>query len=111
MASEQRAAMRGGKGTVTITHLFKPGEMTTPTRLCAKLTLPPGASIGLHPHEREDEVYYILRGTGRILDNGALADVGPGDAILTGGGASHAIECTSAVPLEIMAVIISAPAQ
>jgi mannose-6-phosphate isomerase-like protein (cupin superfamily) len=32
--------------------------------------------------------------------------VGPGDAVLTGGGTGHAIECTGGDPLELMAVIL-----
>jgi mannose-6-phosphate isomerase-like protein (cupin superfamily) len=98
--------MRGGTGDVTVKHYFKPEEMTAKSRLCAYLTIPPGASIGLHTHEREDEVYIVLQGTG-IVDEGAEArPVAAGDAVLTGNGASHAIRNDGAVPLEMVAVIM-----
>ena len=32
-------------------------------------TLHPGASIGMHMHERNSETYYILSGTGHIVMN------------------------------------------
>ncbi len=105
MASEQRTEMRGGKGTITITHVFKKDEMQSATRLCARITVPPGAGIGFHEHADEEEVFYIITGRGRVDDNGTIAEVGPGDAILTGGGAGHSIECISAEPLEMLGVI------
>ncbi|NLF38193.1 cupin domain-containing protein [bacterium] len=105
MKKEERVAMRGGKGAITITHAFTKEDLRSATRLCARLTIPPGASIGPHAHEGEEEVFCILSGRGRVDDNGTIADVGPGDAILTGGGARHAIENTGAEPLEVMAFI------
>lgn len=106
MESEVRHAMRGGAGSVSFRHLFKPEEMTAKSRLCAVLTVPPGASIGNHRHENEDEVYYILKGSG-VLDDGATRTaVAEGDAILTRHGESHAIANTGAGDLELLAVIM-----
>jgi len=105
MTSEQRSAMRGGSGTITITHLFGKGELKSPTRLCARLTIPAGASIGMHPHDNEEEVYYVLSGRCRINDNGIEEELCPGDAVLTGGGASHSVTCLSTEPCELMAFI------
>lgn len=109
-ASEQtvevRKAMRGGPGEVTVRHYFKPEEMKAKSRLCAHLTIPPGAGIGLHQHTTEDEVYIVLKGSG-ILDEGvAKTRVGSGDAILTGNGESHSISNDGKEPLEIIAVIM-----
>ncbi len=105
MKKDVRENMRNGNGAVTITHLFTKDELKSNTRLCAKLTLPPGASIGFHNHENEEEVFYIINGRGKVDDNGIIKEVNVGDAILTGGGAGHSIECISEEPLEIMAVI------
>ena len=105
MKKDVKKNMRDGNGVVTITHLFNNDELKSDTRLCAKLTLPPGASIGFHNHIDEEEVFYILTGRGKVDDNGKIREVSVGDAILTGGGAGHSIECISEVPLEIMAVI------
>jgi mannose-6-phosphate isomerase-like protein (cupin superfamily) len=106
MQSEARTHMRGGDGTVTVQPFFTPDEMTANSRLCARLTLPPGSSIGVHEHLKEDEVYIITQGTG-ILDDGQTQErVTEGDAVLTGNGESHAIRNDGDVPLEIIAVIM-----
>ena len=106
MNSEIRANMRGGLGAVTIQHLFRPEEFGGKVRLCARLTLPPGASIGPHAHAGEDEVYLIARGSGLLDEDGREIRVNPGDAVLTGKGASHAIRNDGSEPLEIVAFIV-----
>ncbi len=106
MSTEVRHAMRGGVGDVTLRHLFTKEEITAKSRLCAVLTLPPGASIGTHQHEGEDEVYYVLKGTGVLDDGRTRTTVNTGDAILTGRGESHALENTGTTELEILAVIM-----
>ena len=103
---ETRPSMRGGTGTVTVTHFFKKEEITAKTRLCATLTIPPGASIGAHQHEGEDEVYIITRGTGLLDDGNTITPVSVGDAILTGNGESHSITNAGSTDLEIIAVIM-----
>jgi mannose-6-phosphate isomerase-like protein (cupin superfamily) len=103
---ETRENMRGGAGEVTVRHYLKPEEIKARTRLCAELVLPPGASIGLHDHTEEDEIYLIQKGQGLMTDNGKEFPVEPGDAILTGQGASHSIKNTGAEDLVVTAVII-----
>jgi len=104
--AEERAAMRGGKGTVRVEHWFKPEHFTAKVRLCARLVIPPGASIGEHAHEADDEVYIVLAGNGRILEKGAWVEIAAGDAILTGNGGSHSVENTGQEPLVIAALIM-----
>jgi mannose-6-phosphate isomerase-like protein (cupin superfamily) len=106
MRSEVRAQMRGGKGAVTVQHVFDREEFTAKARLCARLIIPPAASIGVHQHDGEDEVYYILSGTGIIDDGQRRSSVGPGDAVLTGRGAAHAIANSGQTDLEVLAIIM-----
>ena len=96
----------GGSGTVRIEHLWKKDELKGKTRLCAKLTLEPGASIGFHAHDDEEEIFVILKGKGRIQDGDDTQEVGVGDTILTGDGAGHAVESIGDEALEMMAVIV-----
>ena len=98
--------MRGGKGRVQIMHVFKQEELKGKCRLFAKITLEPGCSIGLHEHVDEEEVFYIIKGRGRVVDGGVERDVAEGDAILTGDGASHSIENIGDEDLQLMAVIL-----
>ena len=103
---ERRENMRGGTGTVTVRHYLKPEEIKARTRLCAELILPPGASIGLHDHVDEDEIYLIQKGQGLMTDHGREFPVAAGDAILTGQGASHSIKNAGVEDLVVTAVII-----
>jgi mannose-6-phosphate isomerase-like protein (cupin superfamily) len=107
METEIRANMRGGSGSVTVQHLFKQGDFKAKSRLCARLSLPPGASIGMHKHDAEDEVYIVLLGEGEVDDGQTRAPVSQGDAILTGNGECHAIRNTGTTALELIAVIMS----
>ena len=105
MEREVRERMRGGTGTVEIRHVFRRDELGG-VRLFARLRLPPGASIGHHVHDAEEEVFYILAGRGLVTEDGVATEVGPGDAVLTGGGGGHALENRGTEPLDLMAVIL-----
>ena len=106
MEKEIGERMRGGDGQVEIMHLFKREELGGKARLLAKVQLQKNCSIGLHPHNEEEEVYYILSGNGMVTDDGKEYAVAPGDAVLTGGGASHSIRNNEDEPLEFVAVIL-----
>ena len=104
--TEVREKMRGGTGHVKIEHFWEPGgELKAKTRLCAKLVLDPGCSIGFHEHKGEEEVYFILRGEGVVEENGEKHLVTTGDSVLTGNGAGHSVANTGAEPLELLAFI------
>lgn len=106
MEMEVRENMRGGSGCVTIRHYFKKDEIKANARLCAKLIVPPGAGIGAHQHDGEDEVYIILAGSGILDDGKEETPVTKGDAILTGDGESHAIRNAGDEDLVIYASIM-----
>ncbi len=106
MMSEIRERMRGGEGSVEIVQIVDPAGLGGKCRLLAKLKIAPGSSIGPHRHEGEDEVFYILKGTALVDDNGSQTTVGPGDAVVTGGGALHAVVNNGNEMLEMLAVII-----
>jgi mannose-6-phosphate isomerase-like protein (cupin superfamily) len=98
--------IRNGIGNVSVQHLFKKDEITARTRMCARLTLPPGVSIGMHKHENEDELFIITRGTGLIDDGKTRTPVQAGDATLTGKGEAHAVINNGNEPMEIIAIIM-----
>lgn len=106
MAHEIKEKMRGGEGSVEIMHVFTQNELTGKCRMFAKVTLNPGCSIGTHVHDQEEEIYYILSGSGRADDNGEIKEIHTGDALLTGGGHHHSIENTGSEPLVFMAVVL-----
>ena len=106
MPVEERHNLRGGSGTIRFRHAFKPHEFTAKSRLCATLLIPPGATIGKHEHVNEDELYVVLAGSGLLDDGATQTRINPGDAVLTGGGASHAVINDGKETLEILAVIV-----
>src|SRR5262245_51336285 len=68
-----------------------------------KRVLHPGAAIGYHL-QKEDEVYYILSGTGVMQMNGNEFPVKAGDAILTRPGSSHGLKQTGKDDLALIIV-------
>lgn len=62
-----------------------------------------GAGIGLHPHHK-DEIYYVLSGNGTFVLDGKAYPVGPGDAMLTRPGSTHALQQAGEADLEILIV-------
>lgn len=98
--------MRGGKGEVVVTPL-----VGTPSqahlRLLAEITIAPGSSIGRHEHPAETEYFIVLEGRGKVDDDGVEVEVGPGDVVVTGGGAAHGVEGLPGPPLRMIAVIVT----
>ncbi len=106
MEVEVRELMKGGKGAVEITHIMKQSQLKGKCRFFGKMVIKPGSSIGLHRHDEEEEIYFILEGEGTAEDNGLKQPVKAGDAILTGGGSSHSIENTGSSDLVVMGVVL-----
>jgi mannose-6-phosphate isomerase-like protein (cupin superfamily) len=65
----------------------------------AEATLPPGASTAPHAHPHTEEIYYILRGAGRMTLGAEQQEVGPGDGVLIPPGTRHTIRNIGAAPL------------
>jgi quercetin dioxygenase-like cupin family protein len=106
METEIRKRMREGSGEVEIQHIFKKEELKGKARLVARITLKQGCSIGSHAHGQEEEIFYVIKGEGVATENGETFILKEGDAMLTGGGSSHAIVNQSKNPLELFAVIL-----
>ncbi|MCL2128838.1 MAG: cupin domain-containing protein [Treponema sp.] len=106
MKIEIKEHMRDGDGSTQIRYLLDAANEKN-TRMLAEITLEPGSSIGYHEHVSETEYYFIISGNGTVNDDGKEVKVNPGDAIITGNGASHSIKNTGDVPLVFHAVIIT----
>lgn len=66
-----------------------------------KRVLKPGSAIGYHL-QNEDEIYYILSGTGIMKMNGDSFAVKAGDAVLTRPGNSHGLQQTGTDSLVVI---------
>ena len=102
------ANMRGGNGTVHITHFYEKdgNDFYGKGRLFGKIVLQPGESIGYHVHENEAEGFYCVRGTLRYNDNGTEVILHAGDVTRTGHGEGHAVENIGDTEAELVALIL-----
>ena len=73
-----------------------------------KRALKPGSGIGLH-EQKEDEIYYVLSGTGTMTLDGKTVHVIPGTAILTRPGSTHSLRQTGSEDLVILINYEAAP--
>ena len=102
---EYKEHMRGGDGTVQLTHFITgPAELEDKGRLFAKITLNPGCSIGYHVHEKDAELFYILIGTAEY--NGEMRTVSAGDVTICPAGTGHGIANRTDGVVELVAVIV-----
>ncbi|HBU11609.1 MAG TPA: cupin domain-containing protein [Clostridiales bacterium] len=104
----KRENMRGGDGTVTINNWVDENEKCPNLRLAANLVLPKGASIGVHGHAHETEIFHVLSGEAEYLDNGKPETVGPGAVLVCADGEEHGIKNIGNGDLVLNAVIIKA---
>lgn len=105
---EYRDNMRGGNGTVEITNFASPAELNEKGRLFANITLKPGCSIGYHVHEKDSELFYLMKGEALYNDNGDEHIVSAGDVMVCPAGTGHAIANNGEEDVEICAVIVYA---
>ena len=102
---QPRPNVRGGEGTAVFAHMLSEEERPASCRLFATITLPAGGSIGVHEHQGEREIFYILQGTARYNDNGTACTVGAGDTTMCRSGESHGIANIGDDELVMVAVI------
>ncbi len=98
--------MRGGSGQVYTYDFLTREESGGKGRLFGKMVLPAGASIGMHRHEGEFEVYYVVSGTGLVNDGQADYAISPGDMYLCQDGGAHLLLNNGAEDLVIIAIIL-----
>ena len=98
--------LRGGNGSIIITHFADKNEMLDKSRLYAKMTIKPGCSIGYHVHENETEIYHIISGTAVYDDNGEQVELSPGDVTVTPANHGHAIANNGDTDLIVIALIV-----
>lgn len=99
--------IRGGIGEAEAHKLLNaPEEMYGKGRLFNHMILAPGNSVGYHMHEGDNEVYYILAGSGEYNDNGEISTIKAGDVTICNDGESHGLLNTGTEPIELIALIL-----
>lgn len=106
---EVAEAVRGGCGTVSAHKMLDlyPGSSIKSVGL---VRLEPGASIGEHSHEGDEDFYYCLSGNGVVVDNGVEHPFTPGTLQITRSGESQALRNTGETELVFFAALIATAA-
>ncbi|MFC1692583.1 cupin domain-containing protein [Candidatus Latescibacterota bacterium] len=96
-----------GKGKILNRRPWLDGNFETNWVRVGHCILPPDTSIGYHQHKGMEEVYYVMKGTGRMTVNDHTWDVMPGDATPCSIHDSHGIYNNSDEDLEIFVLMVS----
>ncbi len=94
--------MNGGADTVFYRRALGPGAFASNWAFVDHLLIPVGATVGRHYHQGVDEVYFVIKGKGKVRVNDEVADVAYGDAIPVKAGEIHTLESSSDEPLELI---------
>ncbi len=96
----------GGKGHLILEPIAVPEVWKDKCRLYVKATLEKGCSMGVHQHQGDGEVYYIISGHGLYTDNDTTYEMHPGDAAFCQNGNRHGIENIGEDDLVFMGLIM-----
>ena len=103
---EVAESVRGGSGTITAHKLLDlyPGSAI---KSVGVVRLEPGASIGDHSHEGDEDFYYCLSGHGVVIDNGVEHPFTPGTLQITRSGESQALRNIGETELVFFAALVA----
>ena len=85
--------IRGGDGSPSFRYLFSAEQLGNRAEMMAVITLRPGESVGVHPHETNGEAYYIR-------------ELHVGDAEFCADGHTHSIRNHTGSVTRFLAVIV-----
>lgn len=101
-----REHMRDGNGTVKIENFVSAAELNDKGRLFGKIILEPGCSIGYHVHDKDAELFYILKGTAQYMDGDKEVTATVGDTLICPTGTGHSIANNGEETVELIALIV-----
>ena len=105
MVQQPFSECHDGKGTIDWTEVLNyGGQSERRLRYIHDDTIPPGASIGIHPHKAEEEYYYIISGEGDMILDGVSHAVSAGDITAVFPGGSHGLTNTGQCDLRILVI-------
>ena len=99
--------IRNGNGEAEMRKILNSeAELYGKGRLFNHMVLAPGRTIGDHTHTGDNEVFYVIKGTGLYNDNGTPVRIQAGDTTICNDGESHGLINDSEEPLEFIALIL-----
>lgn len=97
---------RGGHGLIHGMEYLVGDQITNKVKIVMANDLEVGAMIGEHSHMDDEEFYYIISGSGKVIDDGIEKIVGAGDLVYTASGHSHSLENIGDTKLKFLAFIV-----
>ena len=95
-----------GAGELIGRIVVKDGDSDLTLRFVHDDTIPAGVSIGEHPHDENEEVYYVIEGEGTLIYDGKEYPVGAGDVSVVKRGHTHGIVNSSPEPMRLLVICI-----
>lgn len=68
------------------------------------ITISSGTEIGIHKHEKDEEIFFFISGYGTVTVADEEQEVQPGTLVLTPPGLSHGVKNTGEADLRFFAV-------
>ncbi len=100
--AKQRVVAHGGDGEIDFVRPFAGDDFETHLSFIDYAVIPPGHSIGRHRHGDNEEVYFVVSGTGHMTTNGMEHRVEPGDLIVNRRNWEHGLYNDSEEALTIL---------
>jgi len=97
----------GGEGLVGFCRVLDASDFQGPWNFVDYAVVPPGASIGLHAHGDDEELYLVLAGEGLMRVDGHELRVRPGHVVLNRPGGRHGLVNDGTEPLRLFVVEVS----
>lgn len=69
----------------------------------------PGEAVPMHTHTDEDQIYYVVSGTGYVELDGTRIPVGPGSNVMIPLGTAHEIRNTGTEQLDYVFFVVFIP--
>ena len=85
-------------------QIFETGRLNV-----THVRIKPGETVPAHTHQDEDQIYYVVSGTGFVALDGVRTDVRAGSAVLIALGTEHLITNTGSDPLDYVFFVVFVP--
>jgi mannose-6-phosphate isomerase-like protein (cupin superfamily) len=101
---QSRSAEHGGVGPIEFRRVLDKADFNAPVDFVDYTVIPPGSTIGLHRHEANEELYFIVAGSPLMRVNGEEARLQPGGFAIVHDGGSHELINDSLGNVEILVI-------
>ena len=102
-----RVMAHDGSGEIETARVFDASDFKTKCDFVDHSVIPPGVTIGIHSHEGNEEMYFIINGCGVMSVDGTVIEVSKGDLILNKPFGTHGITNHSDSAIEMLVFQVS----